>query len=38
MHDTCGVHNLHGVPGAIGTILSIIFAAIATEDVYTREG
>lgn len=27
LHDTCGIHNLHGMPGFIGGILSAIMAA-----------
>lgn len=34
VHDTCGVHNLHGMPGVIGGIIGAVMAAIATEDVY----
>ena len=34
IHDTCGVHNLHGMPGVMGLILSIIMAAVATEEEY----
>lgn len=29
LHDTCGVHNLHGMPGVIGGILGAIFVSIA---------
>lgn len=32
--DTCGVHNLHGMPGVIGGIVSAIMAAVATTDLY----
>ncbi len=34
IHDTCGVHNLHGVPAVIGTALSCIMAAVANEKLY----
>ena len=34
LHDTCGVNNLHGVPGLIAGIGGIIVAATATEDKY----
>ncbi len=29
LHDTCGVHYLHGITGVFGGIIGIIFAAIA---------
>ena len=34
LHDTCGVHNLHGLPGILGGLLSILMAAIANEEDY----
>ncbi|NXT35661.1 RHAG protein, partial [Pelecanoides urinatrix] len=32
IQDTCGVHNLHGLPGILGGIAGIIVAAIKEED------
>ena len=34
LHDTCGVHNLQGIPGIIAAVIGIIAAAAATEDLY----
>ena len=36
IHDTCGVHNLHGMPAVIGTIISIIMAAKADTALYGK--
>ncbi|XP_072529748.1 ammonium transporter Rh type C-like 2 [Salminus brasiliensis] len=38
IQDTCGIHNLHGMPGVIGGIVGAISAAGATEFVYGKEG
>ncbi|GCB76748.1 hypothetical protein scyTo_0016603 [Scyliorhinus torazame] len=38
IQDTCGIHNLHGIPGVIGAIVGAVTAAAATEEVYSREG
>ncbi|XP_005424998.1 ammonium transporter Rh type A [Geospiza fortis] len=35
IQDTCGVHNLHGLPGILGGVAGIIVTAIKTE---TRNG
>ncbi|XP_012387648.1 ammonium transporter Rh type A [Orcinus orca] len=32
IHDTCGVHNLHALPGVIGGLASIVFIALETAD------
>jgi len=34
LHDTCGVHNLHGMPGILGAFISAILASLATKEEY----
>nr|XP_019965139.1 PREDICTED: ammonium transporter Rh type B-like [Paralichthys olivaceus] len=34
IQDTCGVNNLHGMPGILGAIVGAVTAAVATVDVY----
>ncbi|KAI5626917.1 ammonium transporter Rh type C-like 2 [Silurus asotus] len=38
IQDTCGIHNLHGMPGVIGGIVGAITAAAASVPVYGEEG
>ena len=37
IHDTCGVHNLHGLPGIYSGILAAIAASVADLDEYGNE-
>lgn len=34
IQDTCGIHNLHGMPGVLGAIVGAVTAALATKDIY----
>ena len=36
MHDTCGVHNLHGMPGVLGGVIGAISAA-SSETIFNDE-
>ena len=33
-HDTCGVHNLHGMPGVLGGIIGAIMAKVLEKEEY----
>lgn len=35
IQDTCGVHNLHGLPGLIGGLAGIVAVAMGASDTYT---
>ena len=37
VHDTCGVHNLHALPGIVAAIGGAIAAAMAKEEAYGKE-
>ncbi|KAF0299379.1 Ammonium transporter Rh type B [Amphibalanus amphitrite] len=34
VHDTCGVHNLHGLPGVLAGVVGAVLAALASEEQY----
>ncbi|XP_018019847.1 ammonium transporter Rh type C-like [Hyalella azteca] len=34
VHDTCGVHNLHGMPALIAGIAGALYCFLATEQDY----
>uniref|UniRef100_A0A1B6L6K1 Ammonium transporter AmtB-like domain-containing protein n=1 Tax=Graphocephala atropunctata TaxID=36148 RepID=A0A1B6L6K1_9HEMI len=34
LHDTCGVHNLHGMPGVLAGIIGAFMAFLASKDNY----
>ncbi|XP_041853922.1 ammonium transporter Rh type C-like 2 [Melanotaenia boesemani] len=38
IQDTCGIHNLHAMPGVIGGIVGAVTAAAASDSVYGHEG
>ena len=34
LHDSCGVNNLHGMPGLFAAFFSVLVCGLAPEDVY----
>jgi len=38
LHDTCGVNNLHGVPGLLSALASGVVASLASREVYGGNG
>ncbi|KAM6180935.1 ammonium transporter Rh type C [Erethizon dorsatum] len=38
IQDTCGIHNLHGIPGVLGGIVGAVTAAFASPDIYGQPG
>ena len=37
VHDTCGVNNLHGMPGILAGLLSVVMVLLASEETYGKE-
>ena len=34
IHDTCGVHNLHGLPGVLGGLSGVITSRVVADELY----
>ncbi|XP_066149586.1 ammonium transporter Rh type B [Euwallacea fornicatus] len=34
--DTCGINNLHGIPGILGGLVSVLMASLANEEQYGK--
>lgn len=34
IHDTCGVHNLHGLPGILAGLIGALMAGLADRSTY----
>lgn len=34
VHDTCGVHNLHGMPGVLAGLVGVVAASLASSEDY----